>query len=234
VLPKHSNNFLRMQVYIRRFTVEEYADIHEGERAFIIGGGPSIRDIHTRGFNWEKLNESITFGVNKAYKLLHPRYLVFGDASFWEEYRLEITPVMCPKFFPKEWLKTHNIDVPKGVPVYTDFTHRSALPQTPFSAISLWGGSGVYALRIAYLMGCNPIYLVGMDIGANEEGKTHFHNDYIQSKFPKVKQLWFDTCYKSFRETILALEERYIKVFSCSKTSRINDVASYVDLDSLL
>ena len=47
---------------------------HLGERAFVVGGGPSISNLN---FDWSKMDNEIGIGINNAYELFNPKYTVW-------------------------------------------------------------------------------------------------------------------------------------------------------------
>lgn len=62
--------------------ISEFKNCHEGERAFILGNGPSLNKI-----DLEKLDNEITFAVNKINLIFdetnwRPTYYVFDDIRF--------------------------------------------------------------------------------------------------------------------------------------------------------
>ena len=57
---------------------------HKGKRCFVIGSGPSVRQMDLR---W--LKDEITIGVNESYKALPftPTYMAIGDRALWAHVR---------------------------------------------------------------------------------------------------------------------------------------------------
>jgi len=211
--------------------IEEYDQKHKDSRGFVIGGGPSIKKIQERGFNFLKLEDEITVGVNKAYKLFVPTYLIFGDAYFFRKFGSEIQKVDCLKIAPVNVVGSKAI--PQLLPLRRAISASEVLPKSFGGTISFINNSGVAALRVAYLLGLNPIYLVGFDIGPNVAGETHFHKDYAADKDRITKPQRYQQFLDVFRDTIKALKEQNVEVFSCSETSRLNEFLDYVPIESL-
>lgn len=68
---------------------ESYRNIHEGQRCFIIGTGPSLNNIKYEEIDF--LKKEITFGVNSLYKAskldgVTPSYYAMFDNYYWNEY----------------------------------------------------------------------------------------------------------------------------------------------------
>ena len=211
-------------------TLRSYNNKHQGKRGFLIGGGTSIVLLQQKGFDFSCLQNEVIVGVNKAYKLVLPTYLVFGDLVFWKEFYKEIQPLPCVKLAPEDIVKYHSD--PGLLPLRRSNNYREVLPLGLDAAVSFINNSGVAALRILYCLGCNPIYLVGIDLGANANGDTHFHNDYTSLKRDTSKERY--RCFLTeFVRTIAALKTKDISLFSCSEISPLNAIIPYVSLTSL-
>lgn len=202
---------------------------HADHRCFIIGGGSSIDIIKSSGFSFEKLSNEITFGVNKAYNLLIPTYLVFSDAYFWKHFQNQIKKLTCYKIVPDNIIKGYKDET--LIFLRRSQTPRDILPTTLASPVSFINNSGVAALRIAYVMGCNPIYLVGIDVKIGEDGKSHYHNDYkgLRSTPPTR----YNQFYTEFERTIKAMKGKNKEVVSCSKTSLLNKIIPYIPITDI-
>jgi len=208
---------------------------HLDQRGFVIGGGPSILDIQNRGFLFSKLKKEITIGVNKAYKLLTPNYLLWTDGYFWKEFHEEINIIKCIKFCPNNVAKKFGV-VGKNIYILRRDrdVDKNTLSNSLKDPMPMWNNSGITGLRLAYVLGLNPIYLIGIDIQRiNSENRTHFHTDYDNNRIKKTKDVRYDKFYEAFAITIKDLKAKGITVFSCSETSRLNNIIQYVDLLTL-
>ena len=145
-------------------------DRHKGQRCFIIGNGPSLRNT-----DLTLLKNEITFGLNRIY-------LLFGQMGFTTSYfvsinRLvieqcaqDIIEIKCPKFI--NW---HCRDLISFTP---DMMFIRCRPEAAFHTDitrGVWGGATVtYAtMQIAYYMGFDKVILVGVDHSFTTEGKPH-------------------------------------------------------------
>jgi len=218
-----------------KFKPDHFDNIHNGKRGFIIGGGPSILDIQKEGFNFNHLKNEITVGVNKAYNLFTPTYLVWTDPYFWKTFQKEILNLNCIKFCSMNISKKFEIENKNIIPLRRDKdSNNKTIITTLSEAVPMWNNSGVTALRIAHALGLNPIYLLGIDIQHKDsEGRTHFHTDYEKNRVAKTKPKRFSLFFESFKKTIKALKEKNIKVVSCSKNSKLNDIISFNSISKL-
>ena len=145
-------------------------DKHRGERCFIIGNGPSIKDT-----DLTLLRNEVTFGSNRIY-------LLFGETGFCTTYfvsvnRLvieqcarEIENLPCPKFIG--W---HCRDL---VSFTQDMMFLHSRPEVSFHTditAGVWEGATVtyVALQVAYYLGFDKVILVGVDHSFTTQGKPH-------------------------------------------------------------
>lgn len=166
--------------------IEDFKDIHKGRRCFVVGNGPSLNNtpLHL-------LQDEITIGCNRIYlhKTFTPRYYTLEDRKVAFQIRRDIINFKGPryKFIPLD------IDIKSENTVPIRFRRNS---QEPFRFVDkshstfYWGGTVTYLMiQLAYYMGCNPIYLVGIDHNyKNQEGGIykdgdfdHFHPDYFKN-----------------------------------------------------
>jgi hypothetical protein len=169
--------------------------VHCGRQAFVIGNGPSLRveDL-------DRLENEITFAANKIYlsfdetKWRPSYYLVEDDLVYKQNYEKIKSLDCCPKYFPNS-AKGWGEIIDSASYFHLDYTPINtaddAIGKCPIKGFR-WGSSVVYsALQFAIYMGCNPIYLIGVDFsflmpqkGADgiqltyEGEKNHFHKDY--------------------------------------------------------
>ena len=146
-------------------------DIHRGQRGFIIGNGPSLKNT-----DLSHLRNEITLGVNRIY-------LAFPEMGFTTSYYLSINDLVIeqcaadiqalpmPKFVTwraRRWLHpTANLSflytTYTGVKFATDVTGR------------VWEGATVtnVALQLAYHLGFSKVILIGVDHNYVTQGKPN-------------------------------------------------------------
>ena len=87
------------------------------------------------------------------------------------------------------------------------------------------GGNSAYlALNLAYVMGGNPIYLLGIDM-SYKSGKTHFPDGY--PKDDKIGEERFNHMIRAFNYTSEILKEKGVKVYNCSSISKLTCFEHY-------
>lgn len=140
-------------------------DKHKGRRCFIIGNGPSLNKTPI-----ERLASEVTIGCNGIFLLFdrmgfEPTYYTVEDVLVAKDRRAEIARIRTStRVFPfdlqrllepgQEALWVQFMRKYDGFPRFTDDFVREAF----------WGGTVTYLnLQLAVHLGCNPIYLVGID-----------------------------------------------------------------------
>ena len=230
-----------------------------GRRCFIIANGPSLKDTDT-----SKLRKELTMGCNGIYKAFpewgfHTSYLVFEDIEQIELRRKEIYDVKGPLklaaiynayAFPADE-KTLFFNAPRMRA--QGYYWKELYPQfsTDFAATVHLGGSVTYImLQLAYHLGCDPVYLIGLDHDYGElpnlfpPGKItiteenielirglHFSDKYYQVGdqigVPFVKEQ--EQAYTAAREAFEAAGRR---VYNASVHTKL-DVFERVEFESL-
>lgn len=165
-----------------------------GRRCFVVGGGPSLAD-----FDWSRLNGELTIAINSS---MHGRARSVINIS--SDYRWQNSIVSTPDRL------TGALDGCAEL-VFHDLGPIKGLKRTPREGPTLLVGSagrrvwsedlskglihathsGASALNLAYLLGANPIYLLGFDYLPGDDGKTTHHHDYYPEE-------WKDGAYSSY------------------------------------
>jgi len=170
--------------------MEQFKDKHLGERCFILGNGPSLKDV-----DFSLLEGEIIFGTNGIFDNpwgLVPDYYVSVNPLVLKQFSEEIGALNTTKFVPKT-VKFTDI-VSKGEFVYIDTSLGRPMFQRDLTQ-PMWEGYTVtfVCLQLAYWMGFEEVVLLGLDhyYGMVEEpnkeviaaGKDpwHFRDDYFSN-----------------------------------------------------
>lgn len=147
-------------------------NIHKGQRAFIIGNGPSLKNT-----DLGKLRDEFTFGMNRIY-LAFPElgfnttYFVTVNDLVIEQCKQDIASLPMPKFL--SW-RTHRL-FPAGDPpatfLYTTYDNPSFSRDV---SRRVWESATVtyVALQLAFHMGFSQVILIGVDHTSNVPGKAN-------------------------------------------------------------
>lgn len=143
-----------------------------GRRCFIIANGPSLQQL-----DMTKLRGELTLGCNGIYQAFpdwgfHTSYLVFEDIEQLELRRHDVGKVKGPiklaalynayAFKPDHQTIFFNAPRMRGQRYYWEDLYPQFSPD--FASIVHLGSTVTYImLQLAYHLGCNPVYLVGLD-----------------------------------------------------------------------
>ena len=142
---------------IKRYTVgyansvSNWTGAFAGLPVFIIGNGPSLNDHDLSPLE----NRYFSIGINRAFYKIDTTILLWQDLSLWHTDKHRI-------------LKTNSMKYCKDrADIQGRFYHFKLMAgdyKLPESASTLWGrgSSGPLAFQLAYILGCDPIVLLGM------------------------------------------------------------------------
>lgn len=155
----------------RRRMYEMY-NIHRGERCFIIGNGPSLKNT-----DLSKLKDEYTFGMNRIY-LLFPElgftttYFASINDLVIEQCAEEIAALPMPKFIA--WHSNRHFQrFPEDmIFLYTTYTG----PKFAYDLTRrVWEGATVtnVCLQLAFYMGFEQVTLIGVDHSFTSKGEAN-------------------------------------------------------------
>lgn len=209
-------------------------------RGFVIGGGASIRDLIDNGFDFNELVENeVVVGVNKAYRLCEPQFLATIDLHFIRdnikdlkslEKTTKIIPNIntCTQYFDEDDPKVFTVT--DACKLTRSHSHRRVDIPMRWDQFCYVGGSGLFGLKVAYILGLNPIYLIGFDCKLIDD-KSHFHNEYgTPLTDNRLKQ--FSMNLMSFAETLWV--KRRVEVYCCYEDSLLVPRIKYRNIERVL
>ena len=187
---------------LRRDSIKRLADyenIHRGQRCFIIGNGPSLKNT-----DMSRLKGEFTFGMNRIY-LMFPElgftttYYACINSMVIEQCAQDIRALPIPRFL--SW-RSHNLVTGQNIPddrrdlIFLHTTY-SGPGFTKDARRRLWEGATVtyVTLQLAYYMGFEKVTLIGVDHNYATKGKpnttvvsqgddpNHFNANYFGKGF---------------------------------------------------
>lgn len=180
----------------RRASIRRLAalrNIHRGQRCFIIGNGPSLKQT-----DLSRLRKEFTFGMNRIY-LGFPEmgfettYYLTINSLVIEQCAADIRALRMPRFL--SWRSRHLIgNAPDLIFLHTTYAGAKFAQD---ARGRLWEGATVtyVALQLAYHMGFQEVILIGVDHSYSAQGRPnttvvsqgedrdHFHTDYFGKGF---------------------------------------------------
>jgi hypothetical protein len=193
----------------------------QDQTAFIIGGGPSLKNE-----NVESLRGRNVIAVNSAYEAVpFAPYLFFADSRWYEVHRDKLASfpgriVTVSQRFPEA---RHLLRLSRRVPN----TNPKGGPLGPGlapepTAVAVNRTSLQGAMNMAYHLGVNRIVLCGADMGRDPvTGETHHHSPHPWKNKPG--NLTWDIQMEQLGLIVAPLRERGIAVINTSMHSRIPD-----------
>jgi len=206
------------------------------KKVFVIGGGTSLRD-----FDFNKVKDETTIAVNKSYyHVPNLNYFVTIDFTVLRKIGNNInspaTKIFIANFsvpslqeidgriIDTRWNLVYDL---KAFDIIIKSRKKDGIGFT-FKDFRTGGNSGYCALQLAIALGYTEINLLGMDLVVNNG--THFHGGY--GELPQTFSKKLDPYYDSFRKGLeeLKIKRPDIKVYSCSKISRLNSILEYKEI----
>lgn len=195
-----------------------------GHPAFLIGGGPSLKD-----FDFGRLRGRRTIGVNIAFTAFDPTVIFSMDTRCLNwilngTYDRGSYPGLGNKFTRssayKVWLLTYTASLREDifiVPVHKDY--QSGLSSFTFhfrDGLGHGNNSGYAALNLAVILGANPIYLLGYDCNRRPEA-SHWHSGHPVPQNPKH----LDTFIPRFEAAAAAIKKAGVRVVNLNPASAL-------------
>ncbi len=150
-------------------------DLHRGERAFIIGNGPSLKNT-----DLSRLRNEFTFGMNRIY-LLFPElgfsttYLCAVNDLVIEQTAADLAALPVPKFLSWRSRRFFPRDLPIGrTPTFLYTTYESPNFSKDVRG-RVWESATVtnVALQLAFHMGFQQVILIGVDHSYASTGRPN-------------------------------------------------------------
>lgn len=162
----------------QQYNVDNWRNALLDVPAFLLGNSPSIDD-----YDLSVLKNSFTVGINRIFYRFDPTILIWQDSELWYNHRSDIERLKAIKYC------RHYADPANR---YYHFKLNNGDYRLPDSPTKLYGrgSTGPLAFQLAFLLGCNPIILVGMDCKCRNNktdfyGNNPFHNPHTMNNCSK-------------------------------------------------
>lgn len=169
-------------------SLEMFRNRHQGERAFILGNGPSINRT-----DLSPLKNEWTFATNRFYLKFsqtdfRPSYYAVVNEHVITQFIQEIAELPMPKFLT--WNLRHIIPDKDGILLYPQL-RRSVFSPDPTRGISAGYTVTFICMQLAFFMGFKSVYLLGVDhyfetkgqanllVTSQSDDPNHFHPSYF-------------------------------------------------------
>ncbi|MGD2078642.1 MAG: DUF115 domain-containing protein, partial [Chloroflexota bacterium] len=145
--------------------LDEFVNIHKGQRCFVVGNGPSLNEL-----DMGLIKDEISLGANRCYLGYEKWGFSFTYWGIVDRLQIELyateyedhIPEETVKFFPFQYLPVLRFE--NACPI-NHFYKVLDFPQFSDEPDRVYVGNTVtyMLLQIAAVMGCNPIILIGVD-----------------------------------------------------------------------
>lgn len=216
-----------------KLDISQFKDIHVGDRCFIVGTGPSLNKT-----NLALLQNEIVFGCNTLYRgmadwKLKCKYYGVSDVHVLRNHHDGIakldTTVFLALYAATEYLG-HKPKYKKLKPFVLKNRVEEGFSLDPMQGIH-WGSTVVYdvGLHMAYYMGFDEVYLVGVD--CDYSGEHHFDGGTVDVMVQGAAGKW-ERAWESYPQAKKAFEKRGGHVYNATVGGRL-EIFDRVSLESL-
>jgi hypothetical protein len=214
------------------YSIENFKNIHKGDRVFIIGTGPSLNKT-----NLDLLDGEITFGVNTLFKInsFCNYYGVSDCGTFIRHYRGILSLPKSTVFITggaANWFNVATCDGSLNIDrLLRHVTRFDRLVNEPITLDRIegtfskdisrgvcWGATVIYdiCLQCAYYMGFSKVYLLGCDC---DYSAGHHFDDEISPNSPdrrkREKGNWADI-FESYKVAKEIFESDGREIINCT------------------
>jgi len=178
----------------------------KGRSCFIVGGGPSLRQ-----FDFSLLDGRLSIGINRAFERFWPTILFAMDVRVLNWIRQGLYGEACRQRFEeyqglKVWCLLYGAKLPDDVYIVKAFgnflTSQRQWGTSYAQGLGTGNNSGYAALNLAFILGADPIYLLGYDM-KHEGDRSHWHGGHpIKQTVEQVEsfRLHFYRAYRKLRD----------------------------------
>jgi hypothetical protein len=247
----YSWDFNRILLSWNYSKMSRFNGMHKGSRCFIVGNGPSLRidDL-------DRLVDEISFASNRIYFAFdktqwRPTYYQVGDSYVLRDHKTIASKIKCDKFFYLDAVLAkadfESTDAEHSFYFSTDkrFFYRPYPYKFEISTDADMLTDGYNAsfilLQLAIIMGCEEIYLIGVDnsfpVSVKHDGtleysgeQGHFSKEYetVVNTYPAYVDI-YTAAYTAAREYGAA---HGVKIRNATRGGKL-EVFERVDFDSL-
>lgn len=217
-------------------------DIHQGERGFVIGNGPSLRMS-----DLDLLTNEVSIASNKIYLAFgstnwRPDYVTIADPLVWEKVRENVREHFSKVHIPSYLDRDDSAVEIYWRSKYMGLTERFSgdMGRCAFSGQTVTFEN----LQLAVHLGLNPIFIIGCDhnyVGESNVtagkaiqqglGKTHFISNY-RKPGERVLPASIADMEASYREARKYCDKNGIQIFNATRGGQL-EIFQRIDFDSI-
>jgi len=205
--------------------LERFKDIHSNEIGIICCNGPSLNDV-----DFSKINDKIIIALNRGYlkQDMNYSYLITADKRVEKEFAQELIKQQGIKF-------CHDF-VPEVAGVFRYRLGSGKFSTDITKGMKLGHSVTIVALQIAFYMGLNPVYIVGMnhfvdysksikhkmEFRNKDKDINHFTKDYYPPNyFFRFQNL--EALENSYREAYKVYKSNQRELYNASSVTKLSE-----------
>lgn len=188
----------------RKYDPQKWVGKMKDVPVFLIGNAPSLRHMDI-----SFLKDYFTIGMNRIFYIFEPSILIWQDMNLWITEKDNIKKINSLMF-----IRNGSGGYGGEYKFRLNYKHATTVNHK-LNELQGRGSTGSLAYQLAYALGCNPIFLVGMDCAYDGE-YTDFYG-----KNTRHKKGTLPNCIRGLKFILNNLHDR--TVYSCSKDSVFSD-----------
>jgi len=242
---------VRLRHVVERRRLEPFRDRHRGERAFVIGNGPSLRGVDLRPLAQETTIVTNHFYLHPQLELLRPTYYCASDLWFFDPgthpgWALHLSgfPGTTVMLLPVEVKRRVGIGALRDRPNvhYLRCDRRREIwrdGEMNLDAAGVLGtGDSVvldFCLPLAHFLGFAEVYLLGCDTDYGPgDGATHFYESRTPTRsVDHHRDTWYRNVTRSYEVARRRFEASGRRIYNATAGGRLH-VFPRVDLEEAL
>jgi hypothetical protein len=209
--------------------ITELAGRLAGRPAFVIGNGPSLKETDPRRIS----DPFVTMASNGSLVLedFHPDQYYVVDEMALKQWPREMARQRGDFFFPARLREAVRSRVPDldAAAVYFPlcYQQRGELDLAAWPEQGFESGHTVACpmLQFAALQGCDPIYLIGIDLDYTAGSGNHFDRDYFRRELPEFNHTQAEEINQAMQTSLQRvcdqLARKGVEVVNCSPRKSI-------------
>jgi len=190
----------------------------KGHRAFVVGGGASLRD-----FDWDMLKGELVIAINRAVEKCGSCVMFSMDLRLWTFYeRGDLGEEATEKFKEfkgdRVWSVTPNFILPEEAYYIPRPVGQIRYGMGSLREMETANNSGYGAMQMAVALGASPVYLLGYDMtGDGKGGQKWWHEGYPSGQSENVYKSMVD----HFNAYAKSIKGTGIDIVNLSKNSNL-------------
>ncbi len=222
--------------------IRQLKDRHLKQPAFIIGNGPSLAQTDPRLIPATFVRMAAN-GIIRLQDFI-PDYYFSLDYRAIEMWEKEIAALSCQKIFA-EHLSQHLLATHSNIISDKNIFFPVCYQQQQVFDITQWETKGFETsgtvvcpmLQFALWMGCNPIYIIGVDLSYQTDKTNYFCNNYHPEGIPNYTRREVNEFSQKLSlgisRSVAACRNAEVDIFNCAPTKNVQDL-QYRDFSKIL